>query len=165
MKGVVVFDSVHGNSRAVAEAIAEQIEADGHDARLVNLSSDPSGPLSGEFMFIGSPTRYATMTGHTKKFLKKLDLASWGSKPIAVFETYGPVEPGKLAESKADEKWVAAGAAKKMHDMMKERGFNVRWPGLRLAVTGRKGPLAPGEIDEAKSYAHCFMESLTRSSD
>jgi flavodoxin len=162
MMGLVVYDSVHGNTKAIAEAIAEQIKADGHQARLVNISSDPSRPMEGDIMFIGSPTRYTTMTGHTKKFIKKLDPAVWGNKPICAFETYGPVEEGKLADSKTNEKWIGYGAAKKIHDLLKERGFNIRWPVLRLAVTGIKGPLAPGQIEEAKKYAHDFVASLGR---
>lgn len=30
MKGVVAYDSVHGNTKQVAEAIAEQIRSEGH---------------------------------------------------------------------------------------------------------------------------------------
>ena len=158
--GLVVFDSVHGNTKAVAEAIAEQIKSDGHQTRVVNSSSDPSKPMEGDFMFIGSPTRFGTMTGHTKKFIKKLDLAVWGNKPICSFDSYGPVDEDKLAESKTSEKWIASGAAMKIHDMLKERGFNARLPVLRLAVTGMKGPLASGQIDEAKKYVHEFILSL-----
>jgi flavodoxin len=160
MMGLVFYDSVHGNTKQVAEAIAEQIKADGHQARIINLSSDPAGTMEGDFMFIGSPTRYTTMTGHAKKFIKKLDPAAWGNKSICAFETYGPVEEGKLAESKAKEKWIAHGAAKKIQEMLKERGFNARTPVLRLAVTGLKGPLATGQIEEAKKYVHEFVLSL-----
>jgi len=160
MMGLVFYDSVHGNTRQVAEAIAEQIKADGHQARIINLSSDSACTMQGDFMFIGSPTRYSTMTGHVKKFIKRLDQSIWGNKPICAFETYGPVEGGKVADSKANEKWIASGASKKTLDMLRDRGFNVRTPTLRLAVTGLKGPLAVGQIEEAKKYAHEFIDSI-----
>jgi flavodoxin len=32
MKGLVVYDSVYGNTKMIAEAIAEQISAEGHEA-------------------------------------------------------------------------------------------------------------------------------------
>lgn len=162
MMGLVFYDSVHGNTKQVAEAITEQIKTDGDQARIINLSSDPAGTMEGDFMFIGSPTRYTTMTGHVKKFIKKLDQVAWGNKPICAFETYGPVEEGKLAESKTNEKWIAHGAAKKIQDMLKERGFNVHPPLLRLAVTGMKGPLGPGQIEEAKKHVHEFIGSLSK---
>ncbi|MDD1769424.1 MAG: hypothetical protein LUQ55_05525 [Methanomassiliicoccales archaeon] len=160
MMGLVFYDSVHGNTKQVAEAIAEQIKADGHQARIINLSGDSAGTMEGDFMFIGSPTRYTMMTGHVKKFLKRLDQAAWGNKPICAFETYGPVEEGKLAESKTNEKWISSGASKKIQDMLRDRGFNARAPALRLAVTGVKGPLAPGQIEEARKYTQEFIESL-----
>jgi len=53
MMGLVFYDSVHGNTKQVAEAIAEQIKTDGHQARIINLSSDPAGTMGGDFMFIG----------------------------------------------------------------------------------------------------------------
>ncbi len=160
MMGLVFYDSVHGNTRQVAEAIAEQIKADGHQARIINLSSDSACTMQGDFMFIGSPTRYSTMTGHVKKFLKRLDQSIWGGKPICAFETYGPVDEKKVADSKTDEKWISGGASRKILDVLRERGFNVRTPTLRLAVTGLKGPLASGQIEEAKRYSHDFIESL-----
>ena len=42
MKGLVIYDSVYGNTKKVAEAIAEQIKLDGYDAEMVNLKESAS---------------------------------------------------------------------------------------------------------------------------
>jgi flavodoxin len=57
LKGIVVYDSVHGSTKAVAEAIAEQIASEGHQAQVIAVRQWAKGPLTGDFLFIGSPTR------------------------------------------------------------------------------------------------------------
>jgi flavodoxin len=55
MKGIVAYDSVHGNTKQVAEAIAEEIRAAGHEVELIFLKESESNVAQGDFLFIGSP--------------------------------------------------------------------------------------------------------------
>ena len=40
MKAVVVYDTYFGNTKRVAEAIVEQLRADGHEAELRDIRED-----------------------------------------------------------------------------------------------------------------------------
>ncbi len=83
MKGIVVYDSYYGNTKRVAEAIAEQIKSEGHEAELRSVREDYPSPPQGDFMFVGSPNRMGGVTGRTKRYVKRLDRAVWKDKPVA----------------------------------------------------------------------------------
>jgi flavodoxin len=64
MKGIVAYDSVNGNTKLIAEAMAEQLKVDGHDVEIVFIKDSVPSPM-GDFMFVGSPTRGMKMTGRS----------------------------------------------------------------------------------------------------
>lgn len=156
MNGIVVYDSYYGNTKLVALAIAEQIKSEGHNAELVNLREGRPKQVSADFMFIGSPTRIGKMTRKTKKFIKKIDRTTWGTKPVVAFDTY------MLAtdDSERMRRWTEYGAGYMIYDMLKELGFSVRSPPLKCLVDDVKGPLASDALDKAKKYTHEFIASL-----
>lgn len=153
MKGMVVYDTYFGNTKMVAEAIAEQIKADGHEAVLQSAREGMPQTLDADFMFIGSPTRIAKMTGKTKRFVKKLSKSSWGAKPICFFDTTG------VGVEKATGRWSGT-AAQKLHDLAREKGLNARDPVLHTEVKDVKGPLADDAVQKAKDFTHEVISSL-----
>jgi flavodoxin len=159
MKGIVVFDSVYGNTKRVAEAIAEQIRADGHSADLINLGETESKKVEADFMFVGSPTRIGRMTKKAKAFVEGLDVEYWKNRPIVTFDTVGP-----LSEDEEKRKvWLARvekSAATRMQDQAKARGLKVHPDVLHIAVTGFKGPLAPDALNIARDFTHRFIADL-----
>ena len=90
MKGIVAYDSVHGNTKQVAEAIAEQIRSEGHQVELLSVKEGSRSAVVGDFMFIGSPTRAGRMTREAKGFVENLKSDDWKDKPIVTFDTVGP---------------------------------------------------------------------------
>ena len=157
MKGMILFESFYGNTRSVAEAIVAQLIADGHEATLVNLGETPKPNIEGDFIFVGCPTRFGNMTRKTRKFAKKFDKETWGSKPIAVFDTHNPLPPNADEKKK---KYFEPGASGWLKILLESRGFNVPKQPLRCAVQDPNGPLLDGELDKAKLYAHQFVTSL-----
>jgi len=159
MKGIVVFDSVYGNTKQVAEAIAEQIRADGHSADTLNLGEGEAKKVEGDFMFVGSPTRMGRMTKKAKGFVEGLDTEYWRNRPIVTFDTVGP-----MSEDEEKRKvWLARvekSAATRMWDQARARGLKVHTDVLHIAVTGFKGPLAPDALDIARDFTHRFIASL-----
>ncbi len=153
MKGLVVYDSVYGNTKMVAEAIAQQIKDEGHNAEIIGLRDKSNKPIDGDYIFIGSPTRMGKMTPRAKKFLNRLERKLWAEKPIFIFDTYGPL-PKTAEEREEKKKWLEPGAAGKLQNLLKEKGFNVSGELLRCEVMGIKGPLGSDELKRAKKYAH-----------
>lgn len=156
MKGIVVYDSVYGNTEKVAEAIAEQIKNEGHQVEVRSLKKRHSIPQEGDFLFIGSPTRMGRMTNRSKNFARKLDRNVWKEKPIIAFDTI-LITPEDEKGRKKTTRWIEYGAAPRLHDLLKEKGLNAYTPVLRLEVEGVKGPLVPTALDDTRRYVHEFL--------
>jgi menaquinone-dependent protoporphyrinogen IX oxidase len=163
MKGVVVYDTYYGNTKKVAEAIVEQIKADGHEAELRSVREKFLSPPKGDFLFVGSPNRMSKVSGKTKRFVKRLDVDSWKSKPIAVFVTVGqmPAETADEKEKARAQKWILE-AGPKLRDFAKARGLNVVDKVLHVPVKDSKGPLVDNGIELTKQYTHEFVATLKK---
>lgn len=162
MKGVVAYDSVHGSTKQAAEAIAEQIRADGDQAELVWVKDSKGVHSSGDFIFIGSPTRGGRMTKEMKEFIEDLDVDQWRSRPIVAFDTLGPLskDPDRRRTVLMTIKEDAKTAAYSMQRLGRERGLNMYEDALHLAVIGMWGPLAPDAARMAKDFTHQFLATL-----
>jgi len=158
MKGLIVFDSYYGNTKSVADAIAGQVRAEGHEAEVVCVRDGKAWDLTADFLFVGSPTRIGRPTGRVRKFVRKLNREQWGAKSIAAFDTYMAANP----EDPKSKKWTEYGAGYLIYDMLKEKGFNVRSPPLKCLVTDAKGPLASDALDKARQYTHEFLSTLDK---
>jgi len=161
LKGIVAYDSVHGNTKQAAEAIAEQIRSEGHEAQLILVKDMHKDPLEGDFIFIGSPTRGGKMTKEAEKFIESLDAEYWKGKKIVTFDTLGPLSKDarkrkKTMESMGD--WSKS-AASKMKELCQERGLTVSRT-MHFAVVGMWGPLAPDAPEMARELTHSFLAEL-----
>lgn len=162
MKGIVVYDTYYGNTKRVAEAMAEQIRAEGHEAELRSLRERYPSPPAGDFMFVGSPIRFAKVSGRTRRFVKKIDREAWKNRPMAVFVTVAP--PGENATEKqkaSARKWVYSGGPK-LRDFAKSRGLNVVDKVLHVPVKDMKGPLVDNAIEQTKEFVHEFVSTAKR---
>jgi flavodoxin I len=151
MKALILYRSHYGNTRQVAEEIAKQLEAAGHDATVHRLRRRLPRPKGADLVLVGSPTRMARASWRMMRALRRLRRKGIGDKPLAVFDTYGPVpaDPGEL--QKAD-KWLHPGAAGRLAAKAKELGLNVFPKTLRCEVRGLKGPLKDGELDKIAAF-------------
>lgn len=163
MKGVVVYDTYYGNTKIVAEAIAEQLRAEGHEAELRNVREDYPAPPQGDFMFVGSPIRMGSVTGRTKRFVKRLDMAVWKDKPIVVFTTTAPMpkEPATDKQKENFRKWALNGGIK-LRDMAKGRGLSAVDNYLWVEVKDAKGPLVETGVEKTKQFTREMVQSLRK---
>ncbi|HTY46374.1 MAG TPA: flavodoxin domain-containing protein [Methanomassiliicoccales archaeon] len=157
---MVAYDSVHGNTKTVAEAIAAEIKAAGHEVEMIKVKNGVAN-VTGDFMFVGSPTRGGKMTGNMKKFIESLDAAAWKGKMIVAFDTVGPFpkDPAKRKDwlelaNKGDKS-----AASKMRDLCSGRGLNCSKK-FQIAVVGFFGPLAPDALDMAREETRKVLAGL-----
>jgi len=161
MKALILFRSFYGNTKQVAEVIAQQIKVLGHEAEVQDLRQRLPDLNGIDVILIGAPTRMARVSRKAKSVLRKLRKKEFGEKPIAVFDTYGPV-PAKPEELEKSKKWLYPGAAGILHKVAKEQGLNVFEKTLRCEVSGSKGPLKDKEKDKAASFAKEFISAMRK---
>jgi len=156
MKGIIVYDTSYGNTKKIGETITETLKASGIGIDLFyvkdvkNLSAKEY-----DFLVLGSPTKFGTMSLTMKFFLGKVKSEEWMNKPFAAFDTENPenIEKARLE----NKEWSAA---EKIAEKLKERKMNQLLPVLKALVLDQKGPLVEGEILRTKDYADQLATKL-----
>jgi menaquinone-dependent protoporphyrinogen IX oxidase len=156
MKGIVVYDTSYGNTKKIAETIAETLKESGIIVDLFHVKD--SKKLSANdynFMVLGAPTKFGTMSFAVKSFLGKVKAEEWMNKPFAAYDTENPENVEKArAENK---EWSAA---EKIALKLREKKMNQLVPVLKALVLGWKGSLVEGEIERTKNYAKQLTSKL-----
>jgi menaquinone-dependent protoporphyrinogen IX oxidase len=149
MKGIVVYDTSYGNTKKIAETIAETLKKSGIEADLFYVKDVKKlSAKDYDFLMLGSPTKFGTMSFAVRGFLGKVKSEEWMNKPFAAFDTENPEN---IERAQAENKeWSAA---EKIAEKLKDKKMNQLLPVLKAVVFGQKGPLKEGEIDRAKDYA------------
>jgi flavodoxin len=161
MKGLVAFDSYHGNGAQVAGAIAEALRAAGHDVTEVPLHSRKPRKeelAAAEFLVLGGPTRMKHISRRAMGLAKRLDAKSWRGRPALVYDTFGPLDPDPAKN--AGNAWLYPGGVAELRQRLEEKGLAVAPIELRCVVLEMKGPLADGALDDARAAAREFAGLL-----
>ena len=156
MKGIVVYDTSYGNTKKIAETIAETLKESGIEIDLFDVKDVKK--LSGKdynFLVLGSPTKFGTMSFAIRFFLGKVKSEEWMNKPFAAFDTENP----ENLENKE------ASAAEKISEKLRDKKMNQLLPVLKALVLGQKGPLKEGEIERTKDYARELATKLKEEKD
>jgi len=156
MKGIVVYDTSYGNTKKIAETIAETLRESGIEVDLFDVKDVKRlSAKDYDFLALGSPTRFGTMSFAIRGFLGKVKTEEWMSKPFAAFDTENPENVEKaLAEKK---EWSAA---EKISEKLRDTKMKQVLPVLKSLVLGQKGPLKEGEIERTKGYARDLAVKL-----
>jgi menaquinone-dependent protoporphyrinogen IX oxidase len=151
MKGIVVFDTSHGNTKSIAETISETLKESGIavDAFYVKDVKKLSAKEY-DFLVLGSPTKYWTMTLAMRRFLGKVKSKEWVNKPFAAFDTEDPENIEKKRGS----------AGEKIAEKLIEKQMKQQLSVLKAVVLGWKGPLQEGEVERTKDYARELAAKL-----
>jgi len=89
MKGIVVYDSSYGNTKKIAETIEETLKESGMEADLFSIKNIKKlNAKDYNFLVLGSPTRFGTMSFGIRFFLGKVKSKEWMNKPFAAFDTF-----------------------------------------------------------------------------
>jgi flavodoxin I len=146
MKALIVFDSVHGNTEAIARVIAGAGGRAG--IRVVRAGQAKNGDLVGlDLLVVGSPTLGGRPTPAVQSFLERIPAGALAKVRVVTFDTRMSMWIAKLFGWAADR--IAAGlAAKGGIPAARPTGFIVK---------GREGPLAEGEIQRAAAWAKGFV--------
>lgn len=156
MKAVVVYESLWGNTAAIARSVAEGI---GPQARALSTAEATGEAMAGvDLIVAGAPLiAFRLLTEGTRRSIERdpkharkppnlssPSMRSWlaalpeGSGRSAAFETRFRWSPGSATGAIARE--------------LARRGYRRIAQDQRFLVTGTYGPLAAGEMERAKAW-------------
>jgi flavodoxin len=148
MKTLVVYDSLYGNTRTIAQTIGEAIPG---EVEVLHVGQVNAGDLEiVDLLIIGTPTHGALPTEAIQGLLERIGPPAHESARVATFDTrltwwflerWGGFAAPKMADALKEKGWMPAGAP---------GGFYVK--GLR------RGPLKWGEVDRAAAWAKGLVE-------
>jgi len=137
MRVLVLYDTVHGNTEQVANAIADGLGAEVDVKRMANAG--PDDLLAAELVVAGCPTHAWNVSASAKAFLARLKGMSFAGKPAATFDTKFR---GRFTGS----------AARKLAGALAKAGFHTVADPESFFVAGMQGPLREGELDRAREF-------------
>ena len=141
-KVIVVYDSLFGNTRMVAESIIEGMsKVSGIETTLSKPKEVDLNQLTKyDAILVGSPNHVGGATMTIRRFIGKLGKIDLGGRLIAVFDTY----MGKEFEK----------AVKKMEKRIGEKapGLKLAAPGLSIKVKGLRGPIVEEELPKCEEF-------------
>jgi menaquinone-dependent protoporphyrinogen IX oxidase len=144
MKGIVIYDTSHGNTQKIAETITETLKESKMEVDLFHVKDVRKlSAKDYDFLVIGSPTKFGTMSFAVRFFLGRMKSEEWMNKPFTAFDTQNPENIEKEEGS----------AAEKIAEKLKDKKMKQLLPVLKAIVFGQKGPLKDGEIKRTKDFA------------
>ena len=143
-KVIVAYESKFGNTKLVAETIAEGMrEVSGTETAGTELKEvDRNQLVDFDAILVGSPNHIGGATRGIRKFIDNLGKLNLEGKLVAAFDTY----IGKDYEK----------ALKKMEQQISKKAPSLKLatPGLSIRVNGMKGPIAEGELPKCKEFGN-----------
>ena len=147
MRVLVAYDMRYGNTKEIAEAIAEAFGVD-HEVHCKKVSDIGLPEVrESDLVIVGSSTHGWNMSSDTRGFFKKLGEEKFEGKNAAAFDT-------------KFHKLLTGSAAKKIGRKLRKLGFKIALPYLNTYVSSSEGPLEDGEIEKAKEFSARLIENM-----
>ena len=156
MKAIVVYESMWGNTAAIARAIAEGI---GPEARALSTAeADAEVTSDADLIVAGAPLHAFRLS--TEKMRKDVSEDPKNAKnpadishPLMRTWLAGlPKGKGKAAAFETRFKWSPGGAAESIMKELKRAGYSRAGKTQKFLVTGVEGPLKEGEAERAQAW-------------
>ncbi|MFI6445704.1 flavodoxin family protein [Kitasatospora sp. NPDC050543] len=171
MQAVIVYESVYGNTRTIAEAIAEGVRESRPDATVSCLPVAEAGPdvtRTADLLVIGGPTHvYGMTTGPSRRMARLAATMAEGDEQAAHasgpevgpglrtwFHSLPNTEPGTHAaafDTRADM-LMSGGAAHGIARRLAHHHYDLVADPEGFIVEGTEGPLRTGERERAVAW-------------
>ena len=171
MSILIVCESEFGNTRAVADAIAEGLLQDHHGSmggavRVVRVEEAPHRiPDDVTSLLVGGPTHAFSMTRPQTRQDAVKQGAPAAHAQVGIREWISDVEPRAdlpvyTYDTRVHVKLIPGSAAKKAAEALRQRGFGKAQRGRTFWVEGTPGPLGEGELERARSWGAELADQL-----
>lgn len=156
MKALIVYFSKFGNTRRVAEAIAEVMKSTG-DVRTVGIDQLAASDLQGVDLFVmGSPTHAFNVPQEVRAALAALPIGALAGKSVAAFDT--TVQPWPLRHLRASPKLLRRLRQLGGRSIVRPRTFFVKTGSTQ--EPGEIDLLLEGQIEQARQWAGEILRQL-----
>lgn len=167
MNAIVVYESIYGNTKAVAEAIAQGLGG----APVVTPAELPPDATRADLLVVGGPTHIHGMaTARSRAAAIEPARGPSTAKGVAT----GPVLRDWLAElTRSDDayaaafdtridkpEWLSGAASHGIAQRMRHHGYTVLDTSSFL-VSGNEGPLQDGELERARRWGDQLAAALS----
>lgn len=178
MDVAIVYESLFGNSHAVAEAIAAGVrEGDPHaEARVLRVTEAAMSKIAGaDLLIVGGPTHMRGMSSELtrrKGLEEAASVRGWGPGRTGEETAAGPgvrewlekmplARQGSLAAAfdTRDGYRLAGGASHHIARWLQFNGYDLVAPPEGFIVWGTEGPLRRGEREKARAWGARVVRS------
>ena len=164
MKAVVVYESLWGNTAAIARAIAEGI---GVQARALSTAEATGTAIAdADLIVAGAPVlAFSLPTEQIRESIR----ANPGTPPAAPDLSHPslrawldalPKGRGRAAAFETRIWWSPGGATAAILRGLERAGYRTLAKGKRFIVTGRYGPLRDGELERARLWGAELAQAM-----
>jgi flavodoxin len=143
MKTLVVYDSVYGNTEAIAKAIAGAMGEYGQVELRKPAELHPARLPAADLLIVGSPTVGGRATPAVQAFVTGIPASALSAVRLATFDTRMEMLIARLFGY----------AAPRIQAVLEDRGGIAAASPEGFIVQGREGPLRDGETERAATWA------------
>lgn len=166
MKVLVVYESMFGNTREIAEAVAEGL-ASGAKVTVADVAElRPRVPPDVDVVVVGGPTHAFSMSRRTtrsdavKRGASDSDLAVGIRNWLGALPRGGHPQDFVAFDTRVDVHRLPGAASKAATKLASRLGFRMRTKPASFLVEGYEGPLLPGERDRAREWGRELAAEL-----
>ena len=144
MKVCIAYESKYGNGQKCVEHLKDIISKKGHAVDLFSVRDvKPNELLQADIYVFSAPTQIGSPARKMKKFLKKINITQEGAK-YALITTHSSDTTEVL---------------EKMEKLLQPTGMTKITDGLKIKVTGMKGPLEDSYEEKLEAFANDILGS------
>lgn len=149
MRTWIVYDSLHGNTAKIAQAIGDALAGEVSVRHVSEVSAVDVEAV--DLLIIGSPTHGGWFTEAIKGWLDQVPASALQDACVAAFDTRTP--PTRLSR-------IFGFAAPRIANSLKKKGMTLLVSSTGFVVKGVRGPLQEGELERAADWAQEIAASM-----
>lgn len=157
MKTLIIYDSLYGNTRAIAEAVNQHIFGDSEVLNVRDVENVAWQDL--DLLFVGSPTHGGRPSPLIRDFLAALPTDSLTDVRVAAFDTSVPAAGANYLTRLAIS--LLGYAARHILDGLEQKGGTIIAEPEHFFVLDKEGPLQEGEIERATRWGKEVSEQVS----